>query len=134
MIMLVNKNCTNQLTGELIKCGSFIHDPVQCKDAPIFFIGKVNGVDAKIPHNCMEEYEVGTAKMPSYEPIKTFFPKQDKRIKIMECSEDLHSSKMIPAGIVVEDWIDNEDGTYEFSIDGKNIQRILAKNVMKLMI
>ena len=41
---------------------------------------------------------------------------------------------MIPAGIVVEDWIDNEDGTYEFSIDGKNIQRILAKNVMKLMI
>lgn len=131
--MLVNRNCTNQLTGELIKGGSFLQNYAPGDAKSIFCTGRVNGVDVKIPMNCVEVYEVGTAEVPSYTPIHTFFPKQEKRIMVFKDSEDLNNPTYIKEDTIAEDWIDNEDGTYEFSVDGLDIHRVWAKDVIKLM-
>jgi hypothetical protein len=74
------------------------------------------------------------SRMPSYdftEQRQLWHP--EHRIMTVEDTEDYHSGKIIKKNTIMEDWIDNEDGTIEMTLDGIIVSRINKDSVIKIM-
>lgn len=130
----IKKNCTNQLTGTLIKGGSLLTNKGEVRDGKqVWCTGQTNGEDVKIPPNCVEPYIVGQWDAPSYEPVyKRWHP--DRSILVPDDVEDLSSCKLIKGGTVVDDWNDNQDGTYDITLNGIEVFRIREQDAMRLLL
>ena len=131
-MMIVNRNCTNWIDETLVKGGSLLSD-YATEQGSMYCTGIVEGKKVKVFTRCVEPFITNVVDIPSHEAIRQVFPKQEKRIIVADDAEDLNSVATVPKGTIAEDWIDNDDGTYELTVDGIHIWRIRAKSIDKLM-
>lgn len=72
--------------------------------------------------------------MPSYdftEQRQLWHP--EYRVMTVEDTEDYHSGQTIKKNTIIEDWIDNGDGTIEMTLDGIIVSRLKKDSVIKIM-
>lgn len=137
MMYMINKNCTDLFTRTLVKNGTMV---VSYEDEygagergrQVYRICELeDGSKIKTAPCNVEPFIVGDGEVEDYS-VRRYFWKPEMRLIIDYDTEDLSSGMMIKQDTIVDDWMDNEDGTYEISLDGVTKQRIMKKDVTKI--
>ena len=133
MRYFINRNCTDQISGRLVKVGEDVSDPIVIRNehGQVFYrCTDMNGCIIEVVSTCVEEF-IPAGVSPVYSD-KHYFWKPDMRLYIPEDTYDLTSAYFIKKKTIIEDWMDNEDCTYEISLDGVHKYRILKKDAEKV--
>src|SRR5574344_999475 len=137
MMYMINKNCTDFFTGTLVKNGTLVKSYVDEdgqgeRGRQVYRICTLEDDRiVKVTPRSVEEYIIGDGDVADYTE-KRYFWKPDMRLIVDYDTEDYTSGSIIKEGTIIDDWIDNEDGTYEVSLDGVQKCRINKKDVTKI--
>ena len=137
MKYMVCKNCTDLFTRTLVKNGTMV---ISYEDEyggergrQVYRISTLeDGRKIKTAPVCITEYVVGDGEAEEYNGSRKYFWKPERRLIIDYDTEDFSSGMILKQDTIIDDWVDNEDGTYEVSLDGIQKHRILAKDVTKI--
>lgn len=137
MKYFINKNCTDFYTNTLVKNGTIVVQYVDEegqgeRGRQVYRICTLEDgrVIKTVPHS-VEEYIIGGWDVPDYSD-KRYFWKPEKRLLVDFDTEDYSSGGIIKKGTIIDDWMDNEDGTYEVSLDGVQQHRINKNDVTRI--
>lgn len=137
MKYFINKNCTDFYTNTLVKGGTIVvhyvdEDGQGERGRQVYRICTLEDgrVIKTVPHS-VEEYIIGEEEVPDYSD-KRYFWKPEKRLLVDFDTEDYSSGGIIKKGTIIDDWMDNEDGTYEVSLDGVQQHRINKNDVTRI--
>jgi len=135
MKYMINRNCTDFFTKTLVKNGTILESYEDEEGAGERGRQKYrictleDGRRIKVIPLCVEPYIIG-GDIDYTE--RRYFWKPYMRLIVDEDTEDYTSGSIIKEGTIIDDWIDNEDGTYEVSLDGILKHRINKKDVTKI--
>lgn len=138
MKYMVTKNCTDFFTGTLVKNGTPVvsyedEEGSGERGRQIYRIALLeDGRKIKVAPLCIVPHIVGDGEAEEYNGSRKYFWKPERRLIVEYETEDLSSGMMIKQDTIIDDWMDNEDGTYEISLDGIQKHRIMAKDTMRI--
>lgn len=127
--------CKDRLTGNRIESGTILeYCDYLCERGRNWISGYVDGVKIEVPERfviSVDEFNKGKDITIDFDNIQTrkYIWHPDRRIFTVEDTQDYNSSKIIKAYTIIDDWCDNEDGTYDISFDGIESYRITADSV-----
>jgi len=138
MKYMVCKNCTDLFTGTLVKNGTIVvsyedEEGSGERGRQVYRISTLeDGRKIKTAPICSTEYVIGDGDAEEYNGSRRYFWKPERRLVIDYDTEDFSSGMTLKQDTIIDDWMDNEDGTYEVSLDGVQKHRILAKDVTRI--